>query len=175
MRRMALVVSVVAVVGVASSAAAQVAWLGAAGGASWMWDGTRSALVRGDNPALSVFAAIPLDRDAVLRLRGAELSLGDRDGSTMRTLGLGVDYFFPGVVGDALVSAGIGGYRLDVPPSKAGESADGAWELGWYLGIGEWFALSRHVRLTVEVSWERTRHSGTPTMVAAMAGIAVSL
>jgi len=175
MRKMALVVTVVAVTGMAGSAGAQVAWLGAAGGASWTWEGERSALVRGPDPALGVFVGIPLDRDALLRLRGAQLSLGDRDGATMRTVGLGVDYFFPGVVGEALVSGGIGGYRLNLAGPQRAEGDHGRWELGWYLGIGEWFALSRRMRLSVELTWERTRHDGTPTMVAGMLGLAVSL
>jgi|YNPBryunderm2012_1023409.scaffolds.fasta_scaffold12143_4 hypothetical protein len=175
MRTMALVVTAVVVAGMAGSAGAQVVWLGAAGGASWTWERDRSALVRGEDPAVSLFIGIPLDRDALLRLRGAELSHADSNGATMRTFGLGVDYFFPGVVGEALVSAGVGSYRLHVPGAGAAESADGSWELGWYLGIGEWFSISRRTRLSVEVTWERTRHAGTPTMVAAMIGLAVSL
>lgn len=175
MRGMALVVAMAAAAGMAGSAGAQVAWLGAAGGASWTWNGERSSLVAGDDPAFNLFVGIPLDRDALLRLRGAALSLGDSNGASMRTLGLGVDYFFPGVVGEALVSGGIGGYRLDLAGNPPSDSGDGSWELGWYLGIGEWFALSGRTRLTVELTWERTRHAGTPTMVAATVGVAVSL
>ncbi len=175
MRRMALVVTVVAIAGMAGPAGAQVAWLGAAGGASWTWDGERSSLVRGDDLALNLFVGIPLDRDALLRLRGAELPLGGSHGATMRAVGLGVDYFFPGVVGEALVSAGVGGYRLNLAGPQPAGSGDESWELGWYLGVGEWFALSRRTRLTVELTWERTRHPGSLTMVAATAGVAVSL
>lgn len=175
MRRVSLVVAVVALVKIAAPAGAQVAWLGAAGGVSWTWDGERSSLVRGDDAAFGLLVGIPLDRDALLRLRGAELSLGDGGGATMRCMGVGVDYFFPGVVGEALVSAGVGGYRLDLPGPRPPDSEHGHWELGWYLGVGEWFALSRRTRLTVELTWERSRHAGTPTMVTAMAGLAVSL
>lgn len=175
MRGMALIVAIAAAVGMAGSAGAQVAWLGAAAGASWTWNGERASLVAGDDPALNLFVGIPLDRDALLRLRGAALPLGGSNGATMRTLGLGVDYFFPGVVGEALVSGGVGGYRLDLTGVQPPDSGDGSWELGWYLGIGEWFALSARARLTVELTWERTRHAGTPTMVAATVGVAVSL
>lgn len=174
MRRVALVVAVIAVAGIAGSAGAQVAWLGAAGGVSWTWDGERSSLVRGDDVAFGALIGIPLDRDALLRLRGAELPIGDSSGASMHAVALGVDYFFPGVIGEALVSAGVGGYRLNLPASLPPESDHGRWELGWYLGIGEWFTLSRRTRLTVEVTWDRTRHAGTPTMVTAMAGLAVS-
>lgn len=175
MRTVAIVVLAVVAGGVAPAAQAQVGWLGVAGGTSWTWNGDRSALVRSSDAALGVLAGVSLDKDAILRLRGVELRMGDASGATVRGLALGVDYFFPGVVGEALFSAGLGGYQLKLPQPRREEPDHGRWELGYYLGIGEWFAISRRMRLTVEVSWDRSRHAGTPTILSAMAGLAVSL
>ncbi len=175
MRTVALVVLAVVASGLAPAAQAQVGWLGVAGGTSWTWNGDSSALVRADDAALGVLVGVSLDKDAVLRLRGVELPMGDVSGATMRGVALGVDYFFPGVLGEALFSAGLGGYRLNLPEPLRGEPDHGRWKLGFYLGVGEWFALSRRTRLTVEVTWDRSRHAGTPSMLTAMAGLAFAL
>lgn len=171
-----LAVMAVVAMAVAGSAAAQVAWLGANAGATWTWEGERSALVRGKDSAWGVWFGVPLDGETVLRLRGNEMPVaGVEGGGRLRAATVGVDYFFPGVLGEALFSAGLGGYqrRLTSPQFDSGEH--GRWELGWYLGIGEWFSLTRRTRLTLEISWDRSRHSGTPTLATAWAGLAVSL
>ncbi|MEP0774999.1 MAG: hypothetical protein HRF46_11630 [Acidobacteriota bacterium] len=175
MRTVALVVVAVVASGLAPTAQAQVGWLGVAAGTSWTWNGDSSALVRADDAAVGVLMGVSLDKDALLRLRGVELPMGDVSGARMRGLTVGVDYFFPGVVGEALFSAGLGGYRLNLPEALREDPDHGRWELGYYLGIGEWFALSRRTRITIEVTWDRSRHDGSPAMLSALAGFVVAL
>lgn len=175
MRWVVLVAAAAVTIGAAGAAKAQVLWLGAGGGASWTWVGEQSSLLRGKEPAYGFLVGIPMDEDAVLRLRGVELPLQPGAQVNLRAATVGVDYFFPGVFGSALFLGGIGGYRLGLPADRRGEAAHGRWELGYYLGVGEWFSLSRRTRLTLEITWDRCRHRGTPTLLTAMAGLAVAL
>lgn len=76
-----------------------------------------------------------------------------------------------GGLGETVFSAGLGGYRLDTDTEIVPKSMQ-ATKLGYYIGVGEWFTLSRRWRLVGEVAMHRSENEGTPTIVTATAGVA---
>ncbi len=153
---------------------AQAVYLGAGAGAVW----ERRAPVapfkewfHADRPATSFFVALPLDEGTLFRLEKVDLPHDVRWQSLNWKARLsgwtaGVDYFLPGVWGQALVSAGVGTYRLDlaarVPPKGVEDT-----RFGWYLKVGEWFSLTKRLQFAAEVAYHRTNHAGQPQVLAA--------
>lgn len=163
----------------ASAASGQILWAGLASGTSWTWQAPTAPdqnFLRGSGTAPAAFLGFPLGDDTLVRLQVADLPyepVFDGVGwpGRLRAYTVGVDYFFFGVFGKALVSAGLGAYSLKLqaqqPPAGMEET-----EFGWNFGVGEWFQLSRRWRLTAEVRMHRTQNNGNPTIVTATAGLA---
>lgn len=175
--RLALAVAVaMLVVGVAQ---AQVAWVGATAGTSFEYKAPtapdRTWKHRND-PTPSVLVALPLEEGVRLRLGAGEIPYELRlltgvASCTLRRYTLGIDYTFDGRLGETVFSAGLGGYRLDTDTDIVPKSMQ-ATKLGYYIGVGEWFTLSRRWRLVGEVAMHRSENEGTPTIVTATAGVA---
>lgn len=163
----------------AGAAGAQTYWLGAGAGTSWEYEADTApghTLLHGNGVAPSVFAALALNDDTLIRLRGFRLPRETSSGGMawpghLRGLTLGVDYLMTGGIGTAVISGGLGAYRLDLdartPPPGIEQT-----RLGWYLGIGEWFTITRHLQAILEVTYDRTSHVGTPQMLTATGGLA---
>lgn len=159
---------------------AQVLWVGAGTGTSWEWQAETAPdqdFLHASDQALAGFVAMPLAEDTLLRLRVGDiqhdLRLATEDVSgTLRGYTLGVDYFVPGVIGEALFSAGFGAYEM----RPKGDRHDDLKErkFGWYFGVGEWFTVTRRTRVTAEVIMHRTNNLGTPVLVTLNAGLAFS-
>lgn len=158
----------------ATSASAQSLFLGA--GAGTLWE-RRSPLApekdwrHSDRPALFAFAAVPIDEDTHVRLERMELPRDVVAGGEVwrgRLAGwaVGVDYFLPGVWGRALVAAGLGSYRLDLTARRPPAGVEDT-RFGWYLKVGEWFALSKRFTLAAEVAYHRTNHRGSVQLLQA--------
>lgn len=173
--------AVLAMVAVVSAAEAQLVWVGAGSGISWEWkpdsDPGRDWVTRTDAVPY-VFVGFPVDRETLFRVRAVQLPYdapigGEAYRARLRGYTAGVDYFMTGVFGEAVFSAGVGGYHLEV--RDAGAPGDQtSTRFGWYLGIGEWFQISERIRVTAEVQGHRTGHAGKPTLVTAQVGVAVS-
>jgi hypothetical protein len=174
----ALVAAVLCGVG---SAGAQVLWVGAGLGTTWDIQPSSAAsrsLVHNSGSTPTVFVAFPLDSDTLFRIRGVDLPhKAEVDGtavdSHLRGLTAGIDYFFPSTVSQTSISGGIGGYKLDLVSRHASSSVE-TWEFGFYLGMGEWFNLSRRTRAVLELNWHHTSHQGTPNILALTASLAIA-
>jgi hypothetical protein len=172
-----------ALVGVASAgvASGQVLWAGVSVGTSWTWQAPTAPdtnFLHSTDAAPSLFVAFPIDNDTLFRLRAADLPyVPVIDGmgwpGKMRAYTAGVDYLFTGIFGQALISAGLGSYSLQLqartPPPGAEQT-----KFGWYFGVGEWLQLSRRSRVTVELTMDRTSMATHPIVVAANLGVAFS-
>ncbi len=172
-------VAAVLALGVASAASGQVAWVGASWGASWEWQSAAApdrSFYHSSEAAPAAFLAFPLEEDTLLRIRAAELPhVKVIDGvaweGRYRALTAGIDYFLGGGLGKSVFSAGVGSYKLELKARQAPAGLDES-KLGWYVGVGEWFVLSRHTRITAEVAMNRTQHDDRPTIVTANLGLA---
>ena len=180
MRLRAAVVIAAAVLS-AGTVGAQVAWVGGGFGATWEYqpevDPGRTWL-RGEENAYSLYVAVPLDEATSVRFAAWDVPHIAPYGGTawpgqFRAYTLGVDYFVPGVFGQAVFSAGAGQYRFDPVAQDTPERFDDD-EFGWYVGIGEWFQLSHRTRLTVEVSMHRPDTDSKPVLATVLAGLAVA-
>lgn len=178
MRWLVVVGVLLAVVGTAQ---AQVAWVGASAGTSWEYkadSATDRTWKHRNDPVPQVFVAMPLEDATLVRLRVAEIPYELRLPTghatcTLRSYTLGVDYMIDSVLGEAVFSAGVGGYRLVVDKGVA-PSEFQTTKFGYYVGAGEWYALTKRLRLTAEVTLHRTENAGTPSIVTATAGLAFS-
>ncbi len=172
------VLAVVAL-GVASAASGQVAWIGASWGASWEWQAATTpdrSFAHSSDAAPAAFVAFPLNDDTLFRIRAAELPhVKVIDGvawpGRYRALTAGIDYFLGGTFGQSIFSAGLGSYRFDLKARQTPPNLDRT-KFGWYVGVGEWFTLTRRTRITAEVAMNRTQHDDRPTIVTANVGIA---
>ena len=168
--------------GTASAASGQVAWVGASWGGSWEWQAPSAPntnFLHSSDGAPAVFLALPLDSNTLFRLKAAELPhIEVIDGvnwpGRYRAYTAGIDYLMDGTFGQSLVSAGLGSYRLELkgknPPAAFNDS-----KLGWYVGVGEWFPVTRRARVTAEIAMNRTQHSDRPTILTANVGVAFGL
>jgi len=163
----------------ASVASAQVLVVGAAGGATWELYAEaddEQTFLRGDDLASAAFVAFFIDDFRLLRLQVRTLPRtamvdGTPWDSRVRAYTVGVDYFFQGVFGEGAFSGGIGAYEQDM----AGEhepAGVATTEFGWYVGIGEWFHLSRRTDITVELTMDRTGHDDSPVLFTGTVGLA---
>jgi hypothetical protein len=164
----------------ASTAGGQVLWAGLAAGTSWTWEAPTAPdqnFLHSSEGAPSAFVAFPFyEGDSLVRLQVADLPFEPAiDGvgwpGRLRAYTVGVDYFFRGVFGQFLVSGGLGSYELNLQAQNPPDGVE-QWAFGWYLGVGEWFQLSRRWRLTAEVKMHSTQNYGDPTVVTATAGLA---
>lgn len=160
----------------------QTVYLGAGAGAVW----ERRALVapqkewlHPNRQALSLFVALPVEEGTLLRIEKVDLPHDVRWQSLRWEARLsgwtaGVDYLLPGVWGQAVVSAGVGAYRLDlaarVPPKGLEDT-----RFGWYLKVGEWFAVTRRLQFAAEVAYHRTNHAGQPQLLTASGALVFKL
>jgi hypothetical protein len=128
-------------------------------------------------PAL--FVGFPILDDTMVRLRAIDLPHEQLVGSTvydsrLHGFTVGVDYMLLSYFGRTLFSGGIGGYQLDIRSSNPPPGVEG-WDFGWYVGVGEWFPMSKATRLTIELTYNATSHPDNPQIVALSFGLAVSL
>ena len=168
--------------GTASAASGQVAWVGASWGASWEWQ-ARSApntnFLHSSDGAPAAFLALLLTDDTLFRVKAAELPHikvinGVSWPGRYRAYTAGIDYLMSGTFGQSFLSAGLGSYQLELkaknPPAGLNDS-----KLGWYVGVGEWFPLTRRTRVTAEIVMNRTQHDERPTIFTANVGLAFGL
>lgn len=161
---------------------AQALYLGAGAGAVW----ERRAPVaphkewfHSDRQATSFFLALPVEEGTLFRVEKLDLP---RDVSWQgmtweaRLSGwtAGVDYFLPGVWGQALVGAGVGAYRLDLAAKTPPRGVEDT-RFGWYVKVGEWFTLTRRLQFAAEVSYHRTNHAGQPQLLTASGALVFKL
>lgn len=161
-----------------AAAQAQQVCIGAGGGATWEWqsrfnEDSKFTHHSGASPA--VFLGFPLDEDTLFRLRAAELErpvlfVGLPLKGSIRAYTAGIDYFLPGVFGRAAFSAGLGAYQQVL--DKKGYDELTRTKFGWYVGVGEWFELTRRLELTAEVLLHRTENVEKPSIVTATVGLA---
>jgi hypothetical protein len=163
----------------ASTAGGQVLWAGLAAGTSWTWEAPTAPdqnFLHSSDGAPSAFVAFPFYDDSLVRLQVADLPFEPViDGvgwpGKLRAYTVGVDYFFRGVFGEFVISGGLGSYDLRLKAKQPPADVEGQ-EFGWYLGVGEWFQLSKRWRVTAEVKMHRAENLGKPIVVAATAGLA---
>ena len=164
----------------ATTAGAQVMWVGAGTGTSWEWQADTAPdtdFLHASDLAPSGFFALVIDEDTLLRFQVGDMQHDLRVGAAdvpakLRSYTVGVDYTMSGVLGTALFSAGLGAYEV----RPKGEAHDDLKEskFGWYLGVGEWFTLTRRTRLTADLTMHRTSNQSQPVFVAFRAGLALS-
>ena len=162
-----------------ASASGQVLWVGIADGTSWDWQPKTSPgqnFLHNNSAAPSWFVAFPIDNDTYFRLGAATVNHetainGQGWPGKLQAYTMGVDYFFPGVFGRSLVSAGFGSYRQHLAARQPPPGYDEA-KLGWYGTVGEWFELTRRTRFTADVTVHRTPHQGGTTVFVVSAGLA---
>jgi hypothetical protein len=181
MRRLGVAVFVLLCAGLAD---AQIAWLGAGIGTAYevnppAWPD--KTFYHSSDLVPSVLFALRLDEDTNLRFRFADLPfqvpLATSNGATQRSAArlqaatVGVDYFLDDPMGRLVFSGGIGAYTLNL---KAGQSPPGVetTRFGWYVGVGEWFRLTRRTRVTLDVTLDRSDHTGNPTILTGNIGLA---
>lgn len=170
----------VVVLTMAAAANAQVAWVGAGFGTSWEHEpqtapGTTWLHRTAGAPA--VFVAFPLDDDTHVRINAARVPYDVLDqgavlDGSFRAVTAGVDYFFPGTFGRFMFGGGMGQYTVDLAARHPAEGVEQSY-FGWYVSTGEWFPLTRRSRVTVELTMHRPSSPGHPTLVTAVAGLAL--
>jgi hypothetical protein len=165
----------------ASVASGQILWAGLAAGTSWTWQAPTAPnqnFLHSSDGAPAGFLAVPVNPDTMVRFQVADLPFEPvYDGvgwpGKLRAYTVGVDYVFAGVLGQFLISGGLGDYSLELQAQTPPPGVE-QWKFGWYVGVGEWFSLSRRWRLTAEVTMHRTENYQNPVIVAATAGLAFS-
>lgn len=170
--------ALVAAAGV-NAASGQILWAGVSAGTSWTWNAPTAPetnFLHSSDTTPSVFVAFTVDNDTLFRLRAADLPyVPVIDGvgwpGKLRGYTAGIDYTFPGVFGDALLSAGLGAYNLRLQAKQPPPGVEQT-KFGWYFGIGEWFQLTHRSRVTVELTMDRVSMTGNPVVVAANLGLA---
>jgi|WetSurMetagenome_2_1015567.scaffolds.fasta_scaffold47710_1 hypothetical protein len=155
--------------------------LGAAGGVTWELspDSRPDQDTYYNNSIMpSLFVGLPVMGDTMVRLRALDLPhevvTGDTTtDSRLRGVVVGVDYFMVSSFGRTVFSGGLGTYKLDLEGSPTGDAAKlETWDFGWYVGVGEWVAMTKNTRLTFEIAYHTTAHPGRPQLVQAALGVA---
>jgi hypothetical protein len=164
----------------AGVAQAQVLWVGAGGGGTWEGGSPTNPDAQftphsGASPAL--FLGLPIDSDTMLRFRAAELEhpcqfVNTTLGGSIRAYTVGVDYFVPGVFGEATFSAGFGAYQ-QVLEGKGNRELETT-KFGWYFGVGEWFQLTRRSRIAAEITYHRSDHFDKPILLTPTLSLVIS-
>ena len=175
------VCSVLVGLAAAGAAEAQVVWVGGAAATTWEVDAASAGNDRfagSGEIAPVLFVAFPLDDVTLVRLQAADLPRsiaygGEAWDGRLRSLTLGVDYFFRGTFGRTVLSAGLGSYRMDLEATQPPPGSESA-EFGWYVGFGEWFQLFKRTCVTAEIAMHRTNHDDSPAVLSAMLGLTVS-
>lgn len=170
---MRALVSIVIVLS-ATSAAAQVGFLGVGAGVTWELHADAapgSDFHRGEAASPLVVIGANLSSDTLVRLQARDLSRTTLVGGApwegrMRAYTIGADYLLPGTFGEAAFSGGIGAYRLDLDGEGGVDDVETS-EFGWYVAVGEWFRITSGGRLIGEIVMDRTGHPGTPTLITA--------
>jgi hypothetical protein len=164
----------------ASVAGAQMVLIGVGGGVTWEVDAEAapdSDWNRGDDASVTFALGAHLTEDTVVRAQLRDLSRTTLVGGApwngrIRAYTIGTDYLVPGTFGEACFSGGIGAYRLDLAGENGPDGVETD-EFGWYVGIGEWFRVSRYGRIIGEIVMDRTGHEGSPTLVTANLMLAI--
>ncbi len=165
-----------------TTAEAQVLTLGAAGTVTMELNpdsrpGKSTLSNNAITPAL--FVGFPIQNDTMLRLRAIDLPHEQVVGSEvidshLRGVTVGVDYLMLSVLGRTVFSGGLGGYKLDLAGSNPPPGVE-TWDFGWYVGVGEWFPMTRRSQLTLELNYHRTSHADTPEILSLSLGLAFTL
>ena len=165
--------------GVASAANGQVAWVGASWGASWEWQAPSAPnqdFLHSPDGAPAAFVAFPITNDTLFRLQAADLphvTVIDGVGwpARYRAYTAGIDYLMDGRLGTSVLSAGVGSYKLDLkarrPPAGVEET-----NVGWYVGVGEWFPVTRRTRVTAEIAMHHAQGAERSQILTANLGLA---
>ena len=163
----------------ASTASAQIVWVGASWGTSWEWQAPTSPnkdFLHSSDGAPSAFVAFPIDHSTLFRLQAANLPHvtvinGVGWPGHYRAYTAGIDYLIDDPFGRSLFSAGFGSYTFNLkaqrPPAGYQDT-----KFGWYVGVGEWFNLMRNLWATAEVRMNRTQHAERPQLFTANIGLA---
>lgn len=178
MRRILLVLAAVLFAGLAQ---AQVLWIGAGAGTTWSYKPDTQpgeTFVHGSGSAPAVFAAVPLSDDTLLRLRAQTMPQDTLFGGEVwpgkvQAITLGVDYVLLDPVGQAILSGGLGRYRLDLQAQRPPDGLEDG-KFGWYLGVGQWFTMTRRTRVLLEVTMDRCTVPGDPVLVTATGALLIS-
>jgi hypothetical protein len=164
----------------AAAADGQVLWAGLATGTSWTWQAPTAPnqnFLHNSDKAPAAFVAIPVNPDTLVRFQVADLPFTPVYDSVgwpgkLRAYTVGVDYMFRGVLGEFHFTGGLGDYHLDLKAQQPPPGVEN-WAFGWYLGVGEWFQLSRRWRVTAEATMHRSQNYSQPVVVSATLGLAV--
>lgn len=164
---------------VAGTAGAQILWLGAEAGTTWEYKADTApddTFLYANTVSPSGFLALNLGENVALRMRYLDMPHdvafgGEAWPGKIQAWTIGVDYFFPGIVGKAHYSGGVGSYRLDLEAAQPPEGIEDT-TFGWYLAVGEWFRVSRALQATVELTMDRSSLEGTPVTFGIWAGLA---
>jgi hypothetical protein len=178
MRRILLVLGAMLVAGLAQ---AQIVWVGAGAGTVWSHSSDSAAgetLVHNKDMAPMLVVAFPLIDEAAFRLRAQTLPVdtaynGEAWPGKVRAITFGVDYYFADVVGQAVLSGGVGRYQLDLQAKRPPAGLEDA-KFGWYLGVGQWFVMTRRSRLSFEVTMDRCTVPGDPMLLTATGALLFS-
>ncbi len=178
MRRILLMLGALLFAGVAQ---AQILWIGAGAGSTWSYEPDTSpgeTLVHSGTTAPMVFAAIPLTEGTLLRLRAQTLPVdtlhnGESWPGKVQAVTLGVDYILEDYLGEAVLSAGFGRYQLDLQAQQPPEGLEDG-KFGWYVGIGQWFPVTRRSRFNLDVTLDRCTVHNDPVLVTVTASLAFS-
>ncbi|MEW6336525.1 MAG: hypothetical protein ACOY3Y_05480 [Acidobacteriota bacterium] len=176
---MRAVLAAVLFVFAATTAGAQIVWVGAEAGTTWEYEADTApdkTFHYADTVSPSGFVGLKIGNDVALRLRYLDVphdvvSGGEAWPGKVRAWTIGVDYFFPGIVGKAHYSAGVGSYRLDLEAAQPPEGIEDT-TFGWYLAVGEWFRVGRRLQATMELTMDRSSLEGTPVTLGVWAGLA---
>jgi len=124
----------------------------------------------------TVFIGFPISDDTMVRLRMVELPHEQVVGSDvldsrLRGVTIGVDYLLVSDFGRTAFSGGLGGYKLELKGANPPPGIE-SWDFGWYLGVGEWFPMTKSSKLTVELAYHNTSHSDKPQILSLSLGLA---
>jgi hypothetical protein len=163
---------------VAGAAQAQIVWVGAGYGAGWEYKPDTepgTTWLRGDGDATTIFVGVPIDDDVVVRVAVADVPYqapfeGEAWPGRFRAYTLGVDYMFTGTFGRSLLSAGAGQYNFRAQAQQPPEDLETK-DFGWYVGVGEWFPLTRRSVVSVELTMHRPDTNAKPVLVTGMVGV----
>jgi hypothetical protein len=178
MRRISLVVAALLFAGAAQ---AQILWIGAGAGTTWSYEpdtAPNETFLHSGTTAPMVFAAVPLNDDTLLRLRAQTLPVdtlynGEAWPGKVQAITLGVDYFLEDHLGEAVLSAGFGRYQLDLQAQQPPEGLEDA-KFGWYVSVGQWFAITRRSRVTLDITVDRCTVPNDPILFSLNAALAFS-
>lgn len=165
----------------AAAAQAQVLWVGAGLGGAWEYEPDSEpgrTWSSGESDAATFFLGVPIDDDVTVRVAATDVPYqtvfaGEAWPGRFRAYTLGVDYFFTGVFGRAVVSAGAGQYGFNAAAQRPPDGLE-ARDFGWYVGLGEWFPLTRRSVVSVELALHRPDTDAAPSLVTGLVGLVVS-